>query len=392
MSLRILSIFGTRPEAIKMAPVVQALAGDARFSAGVCVTAQHRQMLDQVLSIFDIKPDYDLDLMQPGQNLAELTGRILAGVSEVLRRDDPDLILVQGDTTTCMAAALAAFYERIPIGHVEAGLRSGRLDAPFPEEANRSIVSRIADLHFAPTDRARDNLVAEGIDPGQIYVTGNTVIDALLAVRDRLRGLHAGHWRADYGDRLCEALGDSERRVILITGHRRESFGQGFRDLCAAVRDLALAHPDWLFVYPVHLNPQVQQPVMAVLDGIENVHLIAPLDYLSFVWLMDRAHILLTDSGGIQEEAPSLGKPVLVMREVTERVEAIQAGTAQLVGTSRARIFDAVEGVLLDPAIYRAMSTAKNPYGDGTAAVQIMTAVQQWMRMPRVAISDRLPS
>jgi UDP-N-acetylglucosamine 2-epimerase (non-hydrolysing) len=366
-----------------MAPVVRALADNKRFSAGVCVTAQHRQMLDQVLSIFEIAPDYDLDLMRPEQDLAELTGRILVGVRDVLRRDKPDLVLVQGDTTTCMAAALAAFYERIPIGHVEAGLRSGRLDAPFPEEANRSIVGRIAALHFAPTIRARNNLLAEGLDAQRIFVTGNTVIDALLMVRERLRGLDAAHWRDSYGDRLVAALAGSTGTLVLITGHRRESFGRGFRDLCAAVRDLAIAHPDWLFIYPVHVNPQVQQPVGDILGGIANVHLITPLDYLSFVWLMDRAHIILTDSGGIQEEAPSLGKPVLVMREVTERIEAVEAGTAKLVGTDRARIRTEVERLASEQGAYAAMAGAKNPYGDGKASMRILERIRLWKGLQR---------
>lgn len=371
MTLRVLSVFGTRPEAIKMAPIVRALADNDRFASHVCVTAQHREMLDQVLSIFAINPDYDLDLMRPGQDLSDLTGRILAGVRDVLRRDKPNLILVQGDTTTCMAAALAAFYERVPIGHVEAGLRSGRLDAPFPEEANRSIVSRIADLHFAPTSMARQNLLNEGIAADRIHVTGNTVIDALLAVRDRVAAIKTSAWQSQFGTDLTRALGSGDRRVILITGHRRENFGKGMQDLCGAIGDLARRHPEWLFVYPVHLNPNVQQPVRAILNGLGNVHLISPLDYLGFVWLMNRAHILLTDSGGIQEEAPSLGKPVLVMREVTERMEAVEAGTVLLVGTDPGRICTEVERLMLDDHAYQAMASVRNPYGDGTASAEI---------------------
>lgn len=387
MTIRVLSVFGTRPEAIKMAPVVQALSQDSRFVASVCVTAQHRQMLDQVLSIFDIKPDFDLDLMKPGQDLGELTGRIVTAVQGVLRADRPDWILVQGDTTTCMAAALAAFYERVAIGHVEAGLRSGRLDAPFPEEANRRIVSQIADLHFAPTDTASRNLVAEGFDKSRIIVTGNTVIDALLRARDRVQAMDPKTWRAAIGDALASALEDGSRRVVLITGHRRENFGQGMKDLCTAIKSLADGHPDWLFVYPVHLNPNVQQPVRSILDGVENVHLIEPLDYLAFARMMDRSHLILTDSGGIQEEASSLRKPVLVMRDVTERTEAVDAGLALLVGTNTERIVRSVEQLMLDPAAYRRMTSARNPYGDGTAARAILDAI--WQRQAEVGAAAR---
>lgn len=378
MTYRILSVFGTRPEAIKMAPVVRALRSRPGIASTVCVTAQHRQMLDQVLEIFSIAPDHDLDLMQPGQDLSLLTGRILQGMRDVLRTGKPNLILVQGDTTTCMAASLAAFYERVPIAHIEAGLRSGRLDAPFPEEANRCIVSRIADIHFAPTRQARDNLVREGIRAEQVAVTGNTVIDALLATRDRVAHLPARHWAAEFGGTLCEALANHAGKLILVTGHRRENFGQGMQDLCAAIRDLAVEHPDWRFVYPVHLNPNVQEPVRAILAGLDNVHLIAPLDYLSFVWLMNRADLLLTDSGGIQEEAPSLGKPVLVMRDVTERVEAVEAGTVKLVGTDRWTIRREVEKLLTNPALYRQMASIANPYGDGTASLAIADAIDRW--------------
>lgn len=378
MSLRVLSVFGTRPEAIKMAPVVQAFRSRPGIASRVCVTAQHRQMLDQVLDIFAIEPDYDLDLMQPGQDLSSLTGRILTGVRDVIREDAPDLVLVQGDTTTCMATALAAFYERVPIGHVEAGLRSGRLDAPFPEEANRCIVSRIADLHFAPTRQARDNLVKEGIPAGRIAVTGNTVIDALLLTRERIDNHGPYHWVTQLGGPLCGALERRDGKVILITGHRRENFGKGMQDLCAAIRSMAEARPDWVFVYPVHLNPSVQEPVRRILAGLGNVHLIAPMDYLSFVWLMNRSDILLTDSGGIQEEAPSLGKPVLVMRDVTERVEAVEAGTVKLVGTDRTAIRREVERLLTQPELYDQMASVANPYGQGTSARQIADLVERW--------------
>lgn len=378
MTIRALSIFGTRPEAIKMAPIVRRLAAHPGFTSHVCVTAQHREMLDQVLEIFSIEPDYDLNVMRQGQDLSSLTGRILTGIRDVLRADKPDIVLVQGDTTTCMAAALAAFYEHIPIGHVEAGLRSGRLDAPFPEEANRSIVSRIADLHFAPTEKSRANLREEGIPDERIVVTGNTVIDALLQSSARVSAYPAEHWQSQLGPDLSARLDQGEGKVILVTGHRRENFGQGMEDLCRAIRDMALTRPDWLFIYPVHLNPQVQGPVNAILSGLANVFLIAPMDYLSFVWLMNRADLLLTDSGGIQEEAPSLGKPVLVMRDVTERTEAVAAGTVRLVGTNRRSIQREVECLLTDPASYLAMANATNPYGTGRSAEEIVTAMERW--------------
>ena len=378
MSMRILSVFGTRPEAIKMAPVIRALEGRPDFDSRVCVTGQHRQMLDQVLDIFSIKPHHDLSLMQTGQDLNGLTGRILAGVKGVLRQDRPDLVVIQGDTTTCMATALAAFYERVPIAHVEAGLRSGRLDAPFPEEANRCIVSRITDLHFAPTVQARDNLIREAIQPQQIAVTGNTVIDALLLTRDRVHKLPTRHWARQLGSTLCDALDGHEDKVILITGHRRENFGQGMEDLCAAIRDLAVTHGNWLFIYPVHLNPRVQEPVHNILRGFSNIHLIEPLDYLSFVWLMNRSDLILTDSGGIQEEAPSLGKPVLVMRDVTERTEAVEAGTVRLVGTNRAVIRYEVERLLTQPELYEAMASIANPYGRGNSATEIADSIERW--------------
>lgn len=375
MTIRVLSVFGTRPEAIKMAPVVRALDSHAGVHSGVCVTAQHREMLDQVLSLFGIIPDYDLGVMQPSQDLFEVTARVLLGMRDVLRKERPDLVLVQGDTTTCMAAGIAAFYEKIPVGHVEAGLRSGRLDAPFPEEANRSIVSRLARLHFAPTGKARDNLLAEGIVPEAIAVTGNTVIDALMMTRERLKDYPNSRWVERLGADLLSVLSNSHRKFVLVTGHRRENFGQGIRDVCGAIGDLARAHGDWLFVYPVHPNPEIQRPVRSLLGNLMNVHLIEPLDYLSFVWLMNQAHLLLTDSGGIQEEAPALGIPVLVTRDVTERTEALEAGTIRLVGTSRAHIRNEVERVLADPLIYQAMSTAKNPYGDGKAAARIAEMV-----------------
>jgi UDP-N-acetylglucosamine 2-epimerase (non-hydrolysing) len=377
MSKRVMTVFGTRPEAIKMAPVALALAAEPQLETLICVTAQHRQMLDQVMRIFDLKADIDLNVMQPGQDLYDVTSRVLFGMRDVLKHEKPDLVLVHGDTTTCFAAALAAFYQGIPVGHVEAGLRTGNLLAPFPEEANRSLVGRIAAMHFAPTARARQNLLAENVDAKSIWVTGNTVIDALLIARDKVKAMPVEAWHDSIGAMLCDRIQQRSDRFILITGHRRENFGQGFVDLCNAIRTLALAHPNWLLVYPVHLNPNVQKPVLDILSGLPNVQLIEPLEYLPFVWLMDCSDLILTDSGGIQEEGPALGKPVLVMREVTERPEALDAGTVKLVGTDKQRIVAAVELLLSDEAVYRAMANATNPFGDGTAARQITAAIKQ---------------
>jgi UDP-N-acetylglucosamine 2-epimerase (non-hydrolysing) len=374
--MRVLSIFGTRPEAIKMAPVVLGLRNTQGIESRVCVTAQHREMLDQVLKLFGITPDHDLDIMQQGQDLYDVTARVLVALRDVLRAEKPNLVLVQGDTTTCFAGALAAFYEGIPIGHVEAGLRTGNLRAPFPEEANRAMVSRIADYHFAPTERSHQNLLDENIPAERIWVTGNTVIDALLMVRDKVSAYPESHWRERFGDALYACITDPARRLILITGHRRENFGQGFVDLCHAIRDIARAHPDWDLVYPVHLNPNVRKPVYDILANLSNVALIEPLDYAPFVWLMDQSDLILTDSGGVQEEAPSLGKPVLVMRDVTERPEAVEAGTVRLVGTDRARIVAGVSELLLDPAVYQAMTRAHNPYGDGQAVKRLVSALR----------------
>jgi len=368
---RVLAVFGTRPEAIKLAPVILQLRETPGVACRTCATAQHRSMLDQVLQLFGIIADHDLDVMAPNQTLDSLTARVLTGTARVIAAEKPDLVMVQGDTTTCFTAALAAFYARVPIAHVEAGLRTGDLTAPFPEEANRALVSRIADFHFAPTSRARDNLVAEGISENRISVTGNTVIDALFAVRDQVRALPDEHWTQRFGAAASQWRSGGKR--VLITGHRRENFGRGFEDLCNAICTLAGRHPDWRFLYPVHLNPNVQQPVRRILGGLENVMLLDPQDYLPFVWLMDTADLILTDSGGVQEEAPSLGKPVLVMRDVTERPEAVEAGTVLLVGTDRDRIINGVESVLLDPALYARMARAHNPYGDGRAAERIVT-------------------
>ena len=359
-----------------MAPVVLGLAHADGIESRVCVTAQHREMLDQVLGLFQIEPDYDLDLMAPGQDLFDVTARSLLGLRDVLRKERPDVVLVQGDTTTCFVAALASFYEGIRIGHVEAGLRTGDLRAPFPEEANRSLVGRLATYHFAPTITAKRNLLAESIPAEHIWVTGNTVIDALLMVRDLVSKHGEENWRGHFGAELYGRIINPARKLVLITGHRRESFGQGFIDLCSAIRDLAKNHPDWDLLYPVHLNPNVRKPVYDILAGLNNVILIEPEDYAPFVWLMDHSDLILTDSGGIQEEGPALGKPVLVMRNVTERPEAVEAGTVMLVGTDRARIVEGVERVLLDSALYSAMSHAHNPYGDGHAVPRIIEVLK----------------
>ena len=377
MTLRVLSIFGTRPEAIKMAPVVLGLARADGIESRVCVTAQHREMLDQVLDLFKIRPDHDLDVMAAGQDLFDITVRSLLGLRDVLRKERPDVVLVQGDTTTCFTAALASFYEGIPVGHVEAGLRTGDLRAPFPEEANRSLVGRLAAYHFAPTAGAQRNLLAESVPSDRIWVTGNTVIDALFIVRDMVDAYGEDHWRGHFGAKLYERIMDSARKLILITGHRRENFGQAFIDLCSAIRDLANAHPDWDFLYPVHLNPNVRKPVYDILAGLNNIVLIEPEDYAPFVWLMDRSDMILTDSGGIQEEGPALGKPVLVMRNVTERPEAVEAGTVMLVGTDRMRIVEGVERILLDGSVYKFMSHAHNPYGDGHAVPRIIEVLRR---------------
>jgi len=377
MIRRVLLVFGTRPEAIKMAPVVLGLANAEGIDSRVCVTAQHRQMLDQVLELFGITPDYDLDLMTPGQDLFDITAKSLLGLRDVFRQEKPDMVLVHGDTTTCFTAALAAFYEAIPVGHVEAGLRTGNLKAPFPEEANRSLVGRLATYHFAPTETARANLLAEGAPDSMIHVTGNTVIDALLMVRDRVMQYPHEKWIDRFGADLYDRIISAERKLILITGHRRENFGQGFVDLCMAIRDLAVRHPDWDLIYPVHLNPNVQKPVYKILGDEDNVSLIEPQDYAPFVWLMNQSDLILTDSGGVQEEAPSLGKPVLVMRDVTERPEALEAGTVRLVGTNRERITSEVELILNDEAVYMAMSHAHNPYGDGLAASRIIKTLSK---------------
>ena len=366
--IRTLCIFGTRPEAIKMAPVCVRLQDDPRFDAKTCVTGQHREMLDSVLAIFEIEPEFDLDVMRPGHSLNSLSTAILTGLDELFASYKPDVVLVHGDTTTSFVAALASFYEDIPVVHVEAGLRTGNIRSPWPEEANRKLTASLAATHFAPTELSQTNLMNELVDPANIVITGNTVIDALLSVVDKF-GTEA-ELTAEFEAQF--AFLDSSKRLILITGHRRESFGDGFERICAAIAEIAKANQDTQIVYPVHLNPNVKEPVERNLSGIENVFLIPPQDYLPFVYLMSRAHLLITDSGGVQEEAPSLGKPVLVMRNNTERPEAVQAGTVRLVGTETESIVSNTQQLLDDDDLYRAMSTAHNPYGDGKAAERIV--------------------
>lgn len=366
MKNKVLTIIGTRPEAIKLAPVVLELKRrQDLFDFPVCVTAQHREMLDQVLALFGITPDYDLNIMSPGQTLAQVTARAMEGLDDVVSREKPDVILVQGDTTTAFCGALTGYYHQIKVGHIEAGLRTGNKYAPFPEEINRCLIGRIADLHFAPTKQARQALLNEGIADPAVFVTGNTVIDALLWVRERVQAappeLPKGLFEATTG-----------QQIILVTGHRRESFGDGFDNICYAIREIAESFGNVAFVYPMHLNPNVREPVNRILGGHPRIHLIEPLSYAPFVWLMDRATIVLTDSGGVQEEAPSLGKPVLVMRETTERPEGIAAGNALLVGVQRERIVDGLKQLLCDPERRAMMAAVNNPYGDGLAAQRIV--------------------
>jgi UDP-N-acetylglucosamine 2-epimerase (non-hydrolysing) len=386
---KILIIFGTRPEAIKMAPVVLRLKRALRFQVKVAVTAQHRQMLDQVLDLFGIVPDYDLDLMDPDQDLFDITIRVLEGLKGVLAQDRPDLVLVHGDTTTTLAAALAAYYFRIPVGHVEAGLRTRDKYRPYPEEINRRLTSSLSDYHFAPTAWARDNLMAEGVPRERIWVTGNTVVDALKFMASRVDS-EKEDWEKYFAERFGMAL--DGRRLILVTGHRRENIGPGIKNICLALREIIETYAQVHLVYPVHLNPQVQQPIYEILSNSEmrregpggalhlespgggRLSLLPPLDYAPFVYLMSCSYLVLTDSGGIQEEAPALGKPVLVMREITERPEGVWAGTVRLVGTTRKTILTEVKALLEDPDHYRAMAQAKNPYGDGSAS-QLIVAI-----------------
>lgn len=381
---KIMLVFGTRPEAIKMAPLVKEFQKYPDvFDTIVCVTGQHRQMLDQVLEIFDIKPDYDLNIMKQGQDLYDVTARVLTGMRDVLAEAHPDVVLVHGDTTTSTAAALAAFYMQIPVGHVEAGLRTHNIYSPWPEEMNRQITGRIATYDFAPTPLSRGNLLAEGVDDSKINVTGNTVIDALYWVIDKIRNDH--NLQVDLAGELVKAGYDTSRldngrKLVLITGHRRENFGDGFISMCRAIKALTEKYPHVDFVYPMHLNPNVRRPIHEVfgenLDNLGNMHFIEPLEYLSFVFLMEKSTIVLTDSGGIQEEAPGLGKPVLVMRDTTERPEALEAGTVKLVGTDYDRIIDEVSRLIDDPDYYDAMSKAVNPYGDGLACSRIVETLK----------------
>ncbi|QKG80235.1 non-hydrolyzing UDP-N-acetylglucosamine 2-epimerase [Tenuifilum thalassicum] len=381
MKKRILIVFGTRPEAIKMAPVVKAFKSDEiRFETKVCVTAQHREMLDQVLQIFDIIPDYDLNIMRPGQDLYDISAKVLIEIRAVLREFKPDVVLVHGDTTTSSMAALASFYEKIPVGHVEAGLRTYDIYSPWPEEMNRQITGRIATYHFAPTERSKQNLLNEGVKPQCIFVTGNTVIDALHLALNKIKSGKV--IKEAVIEQLIKAgyeniykLQNDDRKSILITGHRRENFGDGFINICHAIKEIALRNKNFDLIYPVHLNPNVQRPVYDILGGIENVYLLPPLDYLPFIYLMHLSYLVLTDSGGIQEEAPSLGKPVLVMRNTTERPEAVEAGTVELVGTNKDLIVSKVNLLISDKKYYQTMSRAHNPYGDGKASERIVNII-----------------
>ncbi|HAS8565177.1 TPA: UDP-N-acetylglucosamine 2-epimerase (non-hydrolyzing) [Vibrio vulnificus] len=370
---KVLTVFGTRPEAIKMAPLVHALAADERFEAKCCVTAQHREMLDQVLDLFEIKPDYDLNLMQAGQTLNDVTVRIIQELKPVLQEFKPDVVLVHGDTATTFAASLAAYYEQIAVGHVEAGLRTGNIYSPWPEEANRRLTGVLTKYHFAPTQTSKQNLVRENFNQDDIHVTGNTVIDALLMIKDKIEN------DADLKATLAAQFPylDANKKLILVTGHRRESFGGGFERICEALAQTAKQHPDVQILYPMHLNPNVREPVNRILGSVENVLLIEPQQYLPFIYLMSRSHIILTDSGGIQEEAPSLGKPVLVMRDTTERPEAVAAGTVKLVGTDVTKIVTSLDELLTNTEAYQAMSFAHNPYGDGKACEQILDALYE---------------
>ena len=373
---KILLVFGTRHEAIKMAPLVKAFQKDTEhFETRVCVAAQHRQMLDQVLEVFGITPEYDLNIMAPNQDLYDITAKVLMGLREVLKDFRPDTVLVHGDTTTSMAASLAAFYMQIPVGHVEAGLRTYNMLSPWPEEMNRQVTDRICTYYFAPTEQSKKNLLQENIDEKKIFITGNTVIDALLMAVDIISSTPGMEEKiAKEFQEKGYTVGN--REYILVTGHRRENFGEGFLHICKAIKELAALHPDMDIVYPVHLNPNVQKPVYELLSGVDNVYLISPLDYLPFIYAMQHSTLLLTDSGGVQEEAPSLGKPVLVMRDTTERPEAVEAGTVKLVGTDAEAIVSNVTALLQDKEMYKRMSETHNPYGDGQACERIMVALR----------------
>lgn len=374
MKKKVLLVFGTRPEAIKMAPLALQLKQQKDcFETKVCVTGQHRQMLDQVLELFNLSPDFDLNLMKPGQTLSDITSGVLKGLEQVFAEWMPDVVLVHGDTATTFAASLAAYYHKIGVGHVEAGLRTGDIYSPWPEEANRKLTGALTTYHFTPTQSSYNNLIKENISPENITITGNTVIDALLTVKNKVE---TDQSIIKQFEQQFDFL-DPEKKLILVTGHRRENFGQGFLNICSALVNIAKQHPEVQIIYPVHLNPNVQKPVNDLLSDISNIHLIAPQDYLPFVYLMNRSYLILTDSGGIQEEAPSLGKPVLVMRDTTERPEAVDAGTVKLVGTDAALIQQSVIKLLENPDLYQTMAAAHNPYGDGTACQQIIHALKK---------------
>ncbi|KOO07482.1 non-hydrolyzing UDP-N-acetylglucosamine 2-epimerase [Vibrio hepatarius] len=370
--IKVLSVFGTRPEAIKMAPLVRALDSAEGIDSKVCVTAQHREMLDQVLELFEIQPEFDLDIMKSGQSLNDVTSRILLGLKPILESFKPDVVLVHGDTATTLSASLAAYYQQIAVGHVEAGLRTQNIYSPWPEEGNRKLTGALATLHFTPTRTSVENLKQENIIDG-VHITGNTVVDALLLVKDKLENDSELSRQLDAKFSLI----DPRKKMILVTGHRRESFGGGFENICQALKEIAVNNPDCQIVYPVHLNPNVQEPVNRLISDVDNIHLIEPQEYLSFIYLMNRSHIILTDSGGIQEEAPSLGKPVLVMRNTTERPEAVSAGTVKLVGTDKDVIVREVETLLHDQDAYLTMSRAHNPYGDGQACARIVDIIKE---------------
>ncbi len=375
MKKKVLTVFGTRPEAIKMAPIVKELESDERFEAKVCVTAQHRQMLDQVLQLFGIVPDYDLDLMKAGQTLNEVTARILLSLKPVLEEFKPDVILVHGDTATTFATSLAAYYEQISVGHIEAGLRTGNIYSPWPEEANRKLTGVLTRFHFAPTEVSRENLLSENHTKDNIFVVGNSVIDALHLGIEKIKS------DAVLDEKLKAQFSflDETEKVLLVTGHRRESFGGGFERICQSLRQISEKFSDCKIVYPVHLNPNVREPVNRLLSGVDNIHLIEPLDYLPFIYLMNRSSLILTDSGGIQEEAPSLGKPVLVMRDTTERPEAVDAGTVKLVGTSVDTIVEMVSELFTSIDSYANMSKANNPYGDGKTSRRVCDILEQYL-------------
>ena len=378
---KIIVVFGTRPEAIKLAPVIRELkAKGSEFEASVCVTAQHREMLDQVLRLFKITPDYDLDIMRYNQNLFDVTTKSLEGLRKVLELSQPDVVMVQGDTTTTLAASLAAYYSKIPIAHVEAGLRTYDKYQPFPEEKNRHLTTVLTDYHFAPTEWAKGNLLRENIPEEKIWVTGNTVIDALFFASSRQKSeTSQRHWLNYFKEKWAISLNTNNRKVVMVTGHRRESFGEGFENICSALSEISEKRKDVIIVYPVHLNPNVQKPVKSILNGKSNIRLIEPLEYEPFVFLMNHSHIILTDSGGIQEEAPSLGKPVLVMRNMTERPEGVEAGTIKLVGTDKKKIVNETMKLLDDADAYKTMARAINPYGDGKSASRIVKIIKDYI-------------